>query len=39
MEERDSEHRRAMYEQEEKNRIKKQLTNNINHELKTLWRR
>ena len=35
MEERDSEHRRAMYEQEEKNRIKKQLTNNINHELKT----
>lgn len=35
MTERDSEHRRAMHEQSEKIRIKKQLTNNINHELKT----
>lgn len=35
MEERDAEHRRAMHEQQEKTRIKKQLTNNINHELKT----
>lgn len=33
--ERDSEHRMALYEQQEKERIKKQLTNNINHELKT----
>lgn len=33
--ERDSEHRIAMYEQLEKERVKKQLTNNINHELKT----
>lgn len=32
---RDSEHRAALYQQEEKERIKKQLTNNINHELKT----
>lgn len=32
---RDSEHRAAMREQQEKERIKKQLTNNINHELKT----
>ncbi len=32
---RDNEHRAAMYEQQEKERIKKQLTNNINHELKT----
>lgn len=31
----DIEHRRALYEQQEKERIKKQLTNNINHELKT----
>lgn len=31
----ESEHRRAMFEQSEKIRIKKQLTNNINHELKT----
>ncbi len=33
--ERDNEHRSALYEQQEKERIKKQLTNNINHELKT----
>ncbi len=33
--ERDSEHRAAMREQQERIRIKKQLTNNINHELKT----
>lgn len=32
---RDNEHRLALYEQKEKERIKKQLTNNINHELKT----
>lgn len=32
---RDAEHRAAMREQTEKERIKKQLTNNINHELKT----
>lgn len=32
---RDAEHRAAMFEQQEKERIKKQLTNNINHELKT----
>lgn len=32
---RDAEHRAAMHEQQEKERIKKQLTNNINHELKT----
>lgn len=32
---RDNEHRASMYEQKEKERIKKQLTNNINHELKT----
>lgn len=32
---RDSEHRAALREQSEKERIKKQLTNNINHELKT----
>lgn len=32
---RDSEHRAALREQHEKERIKKQLTNNINHELKT----
>lgn len=32
---RDSEHQTAMFEQLEKERIKKQLTNNINHELKT----
>ncbi len=32
---RDSEHQAAMFEQLEKERIKKQLTNNINHELKT----
>lgn len=32
---RDREHRAAMHEQQEKDRIKKQLTNNINHELKT----
>lgn len=29
------EHRAALFEQQEKERIKKQLTNNINHELKT----
>lgn len=33
--ERDREHKAALYEQREKERIKKQLTNNINHELKT----
>lgn len=33
--ERDKEHRVTLYEQKEKERIKKQLTNNINHELKT----
>lgn len=33
--ERDKEHKNALYEQQEKERIKKQLTNNINHELKT----
>lgn len=33
--ERDRQHRAALYEQKEKERIKKQLTNNINHELKT----
>lgn len=32
---RDREHRAALHEQQEKVRIKKQLTNNINHELKT----
>ena len=32
---RDREHRATLYEQQEKERIKKQLTNNINHELKT----
>lgn len=32
---RDNEHRAALHEQFEKERIKKQLTNNINHELKT----
>lgn len=32
---RDREHKAALYEQQEKERIKKQLTNNINHELKT----
>ncbi len=32
---RDREHSAALYEQQEKERIKKQLTNNINHELKT----
>lgn len=32
---RDNEHRAAMHEHREKERIKKQLTNNINHELKT----
>lgn len=32
---RDSEHRTALREQQEKERIKKRLTNNINHELKT----
>lgn len=32
---RDKEHRNALHEQKEKERIKKQLTNNINHELKT----
>ncbi len=32
---RDKEHRIAMHEQQEKEKIKKQLTNNINHELKT----
>lgn len=33
--ERDREQRRALHEQQEKQRIKHQLTNNINHELKT----
>lgn len=33
--ERDSEHKRAFEEEQDKNRIKKQLANNINHELKT----
>lgn len=33
--ERDREHSAALHEQKEKERIKKQLTNNINHELKT----
>lgn len=33
--ERDKEHSKAMHEQYEKERIKKELTNNINHELKT----
>lgn len=33
--ERDRQHRLAMHEEQEKIRIKKQLTNNINHELKT----
>lgn len=33
--ERDKEHASALYQQQEKERIKKQLTNNINHELKT----
>ncbi len=32
---RDKEHRAVLYQQREKERIKKQLTNNINHELKT----
>lgn len=32
---RDKEHRAALHQQQEKERIKKQLTNNINHELKT----
>lgn len=32
---RDKEHRNALREQQDKERIKKQLTNNINHELKT----
>lgn len=32
---RDREHRAALSEQQDKERIKKQLTNNINHELKT----
>lgn len=32
---RDREHREALHQQREKERIKKQLTNNINHELKT----
>lgn len=32
---RDREHRATLHEQQEKERIKKQLTNNINHELKT----
>ncbi|MGM9803238.1 MAG: sensor histidine kinase [Muribaculaceae bacterium] len=34
-EERDRHMREAMFEESEKNRIKQQLTNNINHELKT----
>ena len=33
--ERDAEHSAALHQQSEKERIKKQLTNNINHELKT----
>ena len=32
---RDREHRQAMHQEQEKIRIKRQLTNNINHELKT----
>lgn len=32
---RDREHKATLFEQQEKERIKKQLTNNINHELKT----
>lgn len=32
---REHEHKAALHEQQEKERIKKQLTNNINHELKT----
>lgn len=32
---RDREHKKALYAQREKERIKKQLTNNINHEIKT----
>lgn len=32
---RDKEHRTVLYQQQEKVRIKRQLTNNINHELKT----
>ncbi len=32
---RENEHKAAIHEQQEKERIKKQLTNNINHELKT----
>ncbi len=32
---RENEHKTAIHEQQEKERIKKQLTNNINHELKT----
>jgi len=32
---RDKEHKAALYQQQEKERIKKQLTNNINHEIKT----
>jgi len=32
---RDKEHQAALHEQQDKQRIKKQLTNNINHELKT----
>lgn len=32
---RDREHRKALHEHQEKERIKRQLTNNINHELKT----
>ncbi len=32
---RDREHKAALYQQQEKERIKKQLTNNINHEVKT----
>lgn len=35
IEDRDREHASAMHQQREKERIKKQLTNNINHELKT----
>lgn len=35
IEERDKQHSLAMHQQQEKERIKKQLTNNINHELKT----
>ena len=32
---RDREHKAAIYEEQEKSRIKRQLTNNINHEIKT----